>query len=75
MGIILTFIFLVIFVIQVADLIQKRQWKEIVVVSVLLLLGALYSLGQIYDWPLPNPNRRMELLIEPVYKMLENILS
>lgn len=71
MGIILTFIFLVIFVIQVADLIQKRQWKEIVVVSVLLLLGALYSLGQIYDWPLPNPNRRMEQISEPFCRMLK----
>lgn len=71
----LILLFLIIIVIEAPSLIQKKQWKEMIVFLVLLLLGVVYSIGQIYNWPLPNPNRKMEQVVEPLYKMLENVLS
>lgn len=40
----------------------------------LLTIGIIYSVGQIYDWPLPNPTRKMEYKFEKLSKKLEKLL-
>ncbi|MDD2497099.1 MAG: hypothetical protein PHT78_07650 [Desulfitobacteriaceae bacterium] len=41
----------------------------------LFLAGLGYSVGQVLDWPLPNPTKRLELLFEPAWKLVDKILS
>lgn len=70
MVIVLILVFAVIIALQVPGLVKGRLWKELTVFFILLSLGMIYSVGQIYNWPLPNPTKRMEYMFEPVSKML-----
>lgn len=71
----LSAVFLVIILLQVPPLVKKGLWKELLVYSVILTLGILYSIGQVYHWPLPNPTKRMEYLFEPISQFLEKVMS
>lgn len=71
----LLFVFSIIIIIEVPELVKNRMWRELLVFSVLLLTGMLYSIGQIYEWPLPNPTGKMEYMFEPVSAVLEKLLS
>lgn len=70
----LILVFAVIVAIEAPGMVKNRLWKELAVFCLLLSVGIIYSVGQIYDWPLPNPTRRMEYMFEPVWKMLEKFL-
>lgn len=67
--------FSIIIVFQLPPLIRGKKWRETSVFSVLFLAGLIYSVGQVLNWPLPNPTKRMGLLFEPVWKAVEKILS
>ena len=61
---------IVIVVIETPGLVKKHLWKELVVFFILLSLGMIYSVGQIYDWSLPNPEKRLEYMVQPFLKKL-----
>ena len=71
----LILIFAAMIALQAPGLVKGRLWKELTVFLILLSLGLLYSVGQIYRWPLPNPTKRMEYMFVPAWNMLEKILS
>lgn len=51
----LILIFIIIILIDVPRLIKHQMYRELVAFSVLFVIGAVYSLGTFYHWPLPNP--------------------
>ncbi|MGI6066712.1 MAG: hypothetical protein ACOYI2_09520 [Bacillota bacterium] len=67
--------FSLIIVFQLPPLIRGKKWRELIVFMMLFLAGLGYSVGQVLDWPLPNPTKRLELLFEPAWKAIEKILS
>ncbi|MGE5421647.1 MAG: hypothetical protein ACM3QW_00140 [Ignavibacteriales bacterium] len=69
----LVLVLLVVLIATVPDLIKKQMWREICIFGVLFTLAAIYSIGQIYGWPLPNPTRHFEYQFVPVAKMMEKL--
>lgn len=69
LGLVLSAVLLV----TVPDLIKKRMWRELFVFGVVFAVAALYSIGQIYGWPLPNPTRHFEYQFVPISKMMEKL--
>lgn len=61
---------MIIIIIETPGLVKKRLWKELVVLFITSSLGMIYSVGQLYDWSLPNPEKRLEYLVEPFHKKL-----
>lgn len=55
----------IIVIIEAPGLVKKRLWKELVGFFIVLSLGMIYSIGQQYDWSLPNPERDLEYMVEP----------
>lgn len=56
---------IVIVILETPGLVKQRLWKELGVFLIVLSLGIIYSVGQIVDWSLPNPEKRLEYLVEP----------
>jgi hypothetical protein len=67
-------VFVIVIVFEVPPLVKRKLWKELVVFVMLFSLGIVYSMGQLYNWPLPNPGKRMEEIFAPVWKMIEKKL-
>lgn len=67
----LGFVIIIVLLTHLQPLIRQRLWKELIIFIVLLSLGTIYSIGQIYHWPLPNPTKKMEYLFAPLYEKLE----
>jgi len=65
---------LVIVSLETPQLVKKRLWKELVVFSIILSLGMIYSVGQIYNWSLPNPEKRLEYMVKPFLNKLSKEL-
>lgn len=61
---------IVIVCLETPGLVKKRLWKELGVFFIILSLGIIYSVGQIYDWSLPNPEKRLEYLVQPFLEKL-----
>jgi len=40
----------------------------------LLAAGTFYGLGQVLDFPLPNPTRLIEVVLAPVAQLLDRTL-
>lgn len=71
----LTLIFLTIIALEVPGLVKKKMWRELAAFSVLLVLGMIYSYGQVLNLPLPNPTRGIEAVFKPLGQYLEKVLS
>ncbi|MEL1136652.1 hypothetical protein AAC978_15890 [Desulfitobacterium sp. THU1] len=56
-------VFTVIALIQTPDLVRKKQWRELVVSSLLLTLGFILSFLQVIGIELPNPNKGVEAVV------------
>ncbi len=64
----------IIIAIEVPRLVKNKMWRELTAFFVLLTIGFIYSAGQIYDWPLPNPTAKMEYMFEPVWENIKKML-
>lgn len=53
---------------------RQRRWRELVAASCFLALGLVYSLGQVLDFPLPNPTQLTERVLAPVAQLFERAL-
>lgn len=71
----LSLIFLGIIAYEAPGLVKKKMWRELAAFSVLLIIGMIYSYGQILNLPLPNPTRGVEAIFKPVSEYVEKILS
>jgi hypothetical protein len=60
---------------EVPGLIKERMWRELIAFSVLLLIGMIYSYGQVLALSLPNPATVLDFLFQPVSQYLDKILQ
>jgi len=67
--------FCVLIVLEVPGLVKNKMWKELCVYSVLMAIGIVYSLGQVLDWPLPNPTKGVEIIFKPVAAAVDRLLK
>lgn len=68
-------IFIGIIAVEAPGLIKKRMWRELAAFLGLLIIGMIYSYGQVLDLPLPNPTDLIMAIFKPVSQYLEKILS
>jgi len=61
---------LLIVIIEVPSLVKKKMWRELVVFSVLLVIGMVLAVPQVYGIRLFNPNAPWLALFKPMVKML-----
>ncbi|SCY77006.1 hypothetical protein SAMN03080606_02448 [Alkaliphilus peptidifermentans DSM 18978] len=66
--------FIIIVGIHVLILIRKKLYKDLIFSILLFSIGMIYSFGLIYQWELPNPTKRLEILSESGWIMLKNYL-
>lgn len=71
----LSIIFIAIIGLEVPGLIKKKMWRELAVFAILLLIGMIYSYGQVLGLPLPNPTDAIMAVFEPVSKFVEKLLT
>lgn len=62
---------------EVPGMVKKKLWRELVVFSVILVIGMIYTLGSVIEMNLlPNPAKIMEFIFEPsanaIVKMLKS---
>lgn len=71
MIVLLLVLFAGIILFEVPGLIKKKMWRELVAFSVYLLIGMALSIPQVMGLKLPNPNRAIEALFEPLSELLK----
>jgi hypothetical protein len=47
---------------------KKKQTKELIVFSSILMIGVFLYVGSILDFPIPNPSDIIGRLVEPISK-------
>ncbi len=55
MILILILVYMVIIIIEVPALVKNNWHRELMIFSLLFILGVYLSLAQYYQWPLPHP--------------------
>lgn len=60
------FIFIVIGLLEVPDLIKNKYWRELKVFFLLLLVAFILSLFYIIDLPIPNPTKWIEYIVKDI---------
>ncbi len=71
----LSAIFIAIIAYEAPALVRKKMWRELAAFGVLMIIGMIYSYGQVLDLPLPNPTEGIMYIFKPVSRYLEKILS
>ncbi len=71
----LSLIFIGIIAFEAPGLVRKKLWRELAAFLGLLIIGMVYSYGQVLDLPLPNPTDLIVFIFKPVSQYLEKILS
>lgn len=71
----LSLIFIAIIAFEVPGLVRQKMWRELATFSVLLIIGMVYSYGQVLNLPLPNPTAGIEAVFKPVSQYIEKLLS
>ncbi len=75
MLIILSLLFIAIIALEAPRLARQKMWRELAAFGVLLIIGMIYSYGQVLGLPLPNPTDWIMAIFKPVSLYLEKILS
>ncbi|MHB1418676.1 MAG: hypothetical protein ACYCX4_03680 [Bacillota bacterium] len=60
---------------QVPGMVRQKMWRELIVYSVLLMIGMVYSLGIALDLSLPTPVKGLQLVYDPLAKMILKLLK
>ena len=63
---------IVISVFYIAYLRKKKQYKELTLSLILLVIGAWLYICMLMKWPVPNPLVWIELAMAPLVKLLVN---
>lgn len=57
------------------SLIQRREYKELIIAGLLLMLGFVYGLDYALDWQaLPNPNRLL-IILQPISESVDKFFQ
>ncbi len=75
MTLLVSLVFIAIIALELPKLLKQKKWRDIAVFSALLLIGMIYSYGQILDLPLPNPTDAIDAIFEPISKFVNKALS
>lgn len=63
LGLLLVFAAVILW--EVPALVEKKLWGELVVFTVLVLVGIAYGIGLVIDYPLPNPMDSLRQIVAP----------
>jgi len=66
----LSLLYLGIIVAEVPPLIHQKAWKDLIVFSVILLIGVIYGYGMLANLSLPQPANGIKYVFEPVSRHL-----
>jgi hypothetical protein len=66
MIIVVISIFIIIALLQIPGLIDRKLWRELTVFSVLLVIGFTLSLLQVIGVKIPSPNQAIIFLIKSI---------
>ncbi len=66
----LVIVFLVIIGLEFPPLVRTKQWRELMAVSVLMLVGMSLSTALVLDIPLPDPNKPLEIVFKPLVEWM-----
>lgn len=71
-GIILLVVLVFIFIalLEIPALLKKKAWREMAAFSFFLVLGFALALPQVLGIEIPNPNKLIEDIFEPMSKLL-----
>ncbi|CAA7603331.1 Hypothetical protein DEACI_4154 [Acididesulfobacillus acetoxydans] len=56
---------------EVLGLVKKKMWRELVVFSVYMSLGASLSILEVLGIDVPNPGKGIEALLKPLTELLK----
>lgn len=60
---------------EMTYLAKHKQWGELAVVGVLLLVSLVYNISLILDWNLPTLKDGVEVVFAPVTTFVEGLLK
>ncbi len=75
MVILIVLVIAVIIAIEAPGLFRRKMWRELAAFGVLMIIGAVFSLGWALKLPIPNPTRGIEAIFGPVTRYIENFLT
>lgn len=58
--------YLLILWLEVRPLLQRKRRSEAMAVGTISVLGAIYAVGLLQEWPLPNPAAIIEAIFLPL---------
>jgi len=67
----LLLIFLIIIWIEVPALVRKKMWRELIVFSILLLIGMMLSIPQALGIHVPSPDDLVAVIFKPFSEWLK----
>ncbi|MTI82966.1 MAG: hypothetical protein FH756_03500 [Firmicutes bacterium] len=66
----LIMVFMVIIGLEFPPLIRTKKWRELMAVSLLMLVGMSLSTALVLGIPLPDPNKPFEIVFKPLVEWL-----
>jgi len=66
----LILVFLIIIGLECPPLVRTQKWRELMAVSLLMLVGMSLSTALVLDIPLPDPNKPLEIVFKPLVEWL-----
>jgi len=71
MIVLLLLAFSIIIMIEAPGLVKKKMWRELAAFSVLMIIGMILAVPQIYGVRLVNPNAPWIALFKPIMEIME----
>lgn len=68
-------VFGILLALEVPGLVKKQMRRELAVYFLLMVIGAVYSIDQVFDWPLPNPTKGVEAIFKPLAEVMDKLLK
>ncbi|MEG6511324.1 hypothetical protein [Desulforamulus ruminis] len=73
-AVLLTCFFAVVLWIQLPSLIKRKNFREIIAYSLMMIMGMVYSYAYLWDIKLPNPTHAVDAVFRPITKFLDHLL-
>lgn len=68
--IIITLVVISLSAVQVPHIIKNKLYKELAVSVALISIALIYSYSEVLDWKLPGPTKFIEVIFDPVSKIV-----
>ena len=73
MIILLFAVFAVLILLEIPDLIKKKQWRELAAYSALMLIAIVISVFYYKDIQIPNPVKNTQYYVKNMFEYLFNL--